>query len=185
MVVITDKVQMRTIMKDEAKALVVRFCKLNNFKVPTLVIHKRDSYSKMNVQGYYTHNTDVVNVYPGNTDFDNEKFARYNLEDNTVYGTILHEVGHYIHNHYLNFEEIPFGERAVSGYEPNNREMFAETFRLYLSNPHLLSIWNPTRYKWMKARFQKVKTTNWKATFKGVNDACVRNLEAKIVKIAA
>ena len=183
-VMITNKAQMKEIMKDEAKALVVRFCQLNGYEVPKLKISKRDGRSGYRMEGLYKNGGNVVEVFPGNTIFDNDVSARYNVIDDTIYGTILHEVGHYIHEHYLNWEEIPMGERSVSNYEPNNREVFAETFRLYLSNPHLLSIWNPTRYNWMKSHFQKVKKTNWKATFNGVNPACVRKLEAAIAKIA-
>lgn len=177
-VVITDKAQMREIMKNEAKALVVRFCQLNGYAVPKLLVEKRSAHvCNFHTEGYYKDGGDVVAVVPGNTIFDNERSARYNVIDDTIYGAILHEVGHYIHEHYLNWETIPMGERSVSNYEPNNLEVFAETFRLYLSNPHLLSIWNPTRYAWMKARFKKVKKTNWKATFNGVNPACVARLE--------
>lgn len=185
-ITITNKAQMKEFMKDEAKALVVRFCNLNNIRVPRLEIVKRNQATvrSSTCEGYYKNGGDIVTVIPGNTIFDNEKSARYNLIDGTIYGTILHEVGHYVHEHYLNWETIPMGERAVSNYEPNNKEVFAETFRLYLANPHLLSIWNPTRYAWMKARFQKVKKTNWEATFQGVNPACVRNLKAAIAKIA-
>lgn len=183
-VVITNKAQMKEIMKDEAKALVVRFCQLNNIKVPRLSIEKMRNAPGCYTEGIYKHGGDVVTVYPGNTIFDNERSARYNLIDDTIYGTILHEVGHYVHEHYINWEVIPMGERAVSNYEPNNREVFAETFRLYLANPHLLALWNPTRYAWMKARFQKVKKTNWEATFNGVNPACVRNLKAALARIA-
>ncbi len=183
--IITDKAQMKEIMKDEAKALVVRFCQLNNFEVPVLVVTKRRNAEvrSYTCEGYYKNGTNVVTVIPGNTIMDTDRSARYNLIDDTIYGTILHEVGHYIHEHYLNWEVIPMGERAVSNYEPNNREVFAETFRLYLSNPHLLALWNPTRYSWMKAHFQKVKKTNWEATFNGVNPACVRSLKAALAAI--
>ena len=37
-VAITDKAQMREIMKNEAKALVVRFCQLNGYAVPKLSV---------------------------------------------------------------------------------------------------------------------------------------------------
>lgn len=184
MVTITNAAQMKEIMKTEAKALVVRFCRLNNIELPKLSIEKRCKAPSCYTEGAYKYGGNVVTVYPGNTDFDSERSSRYHLIDDTIYGAILHEVGHYVHEHCLNWEPIPMGERAVSNYEPNNREVFAETFRLYLSNPHLLSIWNPTRYSWMKARFQKVKKTNWEATFNGINPACVRNLKAAIARIA-
>ncbi len=184
MITITNAAQMKEIMKTEAKALVVRFCKLNNIELPKLSIEKRRNAPSYCTEGVYKCGGNVITVYPGNTIFDNERSSRYNLIDDTIYGAILHEVGHYVHEHCLNWETIPMGERAVSNYEPTNREVFAETFRLYLSNPHLLSIWNPTRYNWMKARFQKVKKTNWEATFNGTNPACVRSLKAAIACIA-
>lgn len=37
-IVITNKAQMKEIMKDEAKALVVRFCQLNGYAVPKLSV---------------------------------------------------------------------------------------------------------------------------------------------------
>lgn len=109
-ITITNKAQMKEFMKDEAKALVVRFCNLNNIRVPRLEIVKRNQATvrSSTCEGYYKNGGDIVTVIPGNTIFDNEK----------------------------------------------------------------------------SARFQKVKKTNWEATFQGVNPACVRNLKAAIAKIA-
>lgn len=109
-VVITNKAQMKEIMKDEAKALVVRFCKLNGYAVPKLSVEKRSANVRnFHTEGYYKDGGDVVAVVPGNTIFDNERSARYNVIDDTIYGTILHEVGHYIHEHYLNWGKNPNG----------------------------------------------------------------------------
>jgi hypothetical protein len=77
------------------------------------------------------------------------------VSDCTVRGVYLHEVGHVVH--------AALGDREVSalaglrglpgprvtGYEPNEKETFAETFRLFAGNPALLEVGRPWRFEFL------------------------------------
>lgn len=137
-VVITNKAQMKEIMKDEAKALVVRFCQLNGYAVPKLSVEKRSNHvCNYTTEGYYKNGGDVVAVVPGNTTFDTATSARYNVIDDTIYGAILHEVGHYIHEHYLNWEKSQWAKEELATTNLTTRKFLqkhsASTFQTHTS----------------------------------------------------
>jgi hypothetical protein len=80
--------------------------------------------------------------------------------DLTAPGVLAHEVGHHVHfeidrkreEHYYTLQllehiaSVRHAEPAVSGYEPNLYEVFAEAMRLFILNPTLLAEGRPKRY---------------------------------------
>lgn len=69
--------------------------------------------------------------------------------DRTPVGVFTHELGHYVDD-YLGkpvLHEWRDYESPVSGYEPNRQEMFAEAFRLLCTNPDLLRVGRPIRWR--------------------------------------
>lgn len=79
--------------------------------------------------------------------------------DRTVVGVTLHELGHHIWwaigeesnpdswlAHYTAWREAGEDEAAVSGYEPNVEETFAEAWKLFCTNPDLLRVGRPQRW---------------------------------------
>lgn len=77
------------------------------------------------------------------------------VSDCTVRGVYLHEIGHVVHASLGNKEAaVLAGLRAlggprVTGYEPNEMETFAETFRLFAGNPALLEAGRPWRFQFL------------------------------------
>lgn len=79
--------------------------------------------------------------------------------DLTAPGILAHETGHHIHNVYSEifghkeFLKAIFTvrtqEQAISGYEPNSYETFAEMLRLFIMNPALLAAARPLRYEFI------------------------------------
>ena len=73
------------------------------------------------------------------------------VSDCTEFGVYLHEVGHVIHYSRPDGDALAMklrksGDKKITGYEPNEYETFAETFRLFFGNPDLLKTGRPRRY---------------------------------------
>ena len=70
-------------------------------------------------------------------------------------GVIAHETGHYVDSLLkmpsLHIQKYIRGERAVSSYEPNDQEVFAESMKLFILNPYLLRQGRPLRYEFLKS----------------------------------
>lgn len=63
--------------------------------------------------------------------------------DRTPVGVVCHEVGHYVDHHFGYPSEKAEWHQAIKGskvssYEPNPSESFAESMRLFITNPSLL-----------------------------------------------
>lgn len=69
--------------------------------------------------------------------------------DRTPYGVLAHELGHHVdkqHGPRGGFRSHvwrPLDAAPLTGYCPNDNEWFAELFRLYVTNPHLLNLVRP------------------------------------------
>ena len=79
-------------------------------------------------------------------------FPGYKI-DRTPYGVVAHEFGHHV-DATLDFpsRRLPRGwkQKRISGYEPNNAESFAETMKLFITNPDLLRAGAPIRYRYLQ-----------------------------------
>jgi len=83
--------------------------------------------------------------------------------DRTPIGVVAHEVGHYIEDclrrlgrltaeHSERWRDIlKANKKAVSGYEPVPSEAWAESMRLFILNPNLLSRGLPARYAFIES----------------------------------
>lgn len=71
--------------------------------------------------------------------------------DRTPVGVLSHEIGHHC-DFVLGVpsKDMPKKGRKVSGYEPNSMEMWAESMRLFILNPDLLSRYSPERYEYIR-----------------------------------
>lgn len=115
------------------------------------------------------------------------------VSDCTFRGVYLHEVGHVFHCALGAREEaVLTGLRAlggpkVTGYEPNNMETFAETFRLFAGNPALLEAGRPWRYDFLLEagiKFPESSPRNWDEGLLGTPpqrflDQCERWIDRK------
>lgn len=72
--------------------------------------------------------------------------------DLTAYGVLAHENGHHIYfsiYHRIDkrkWREVLSSEAKVTSYEPNMSEAFAESLKLFSTNPDLLAQGRPLRY---------------------------------------
>jgi hypothetical protein len=75
--------------------------------------------------------------------------------DRTPIGVAAHETGHHVDNLLFRVSnkmprELRMKVHAISGYEPNAAESFAETMRVFILNPDLLRKGSPLRYEWIR-----------------------------------
>ena len=108
--------------------------------------------------------------------------------DRTPYGVVLHEFGHHVDFTLSGVKKkyagdfgvvlcLASGERALTGYAPNEAEWFAEIFKLYLSNPDLLRQLRPKAFAGLSSLFKAPITTGWRETLEAM-DAPVRTIAA-------
>ena len=139
----TDKQKVR--LQESAQTLVA-FCELNGIPKPKVKIY----HSRNDECGYYQYHSKVIHIDPDACAREVKNPAMrcwshpHYFTDRTVYGVLHHEFGHYLHE-YLKFPKLPKGKQITS-YEPNKDERFAESIKLFISNPMLLKEYNPERY---------------------------------------
>lgn len=95
--------------------------------------------------------------------------------DRTVFGVIAHELGHHFDFEFSRRQDLmtrSYGgelseilredvkESPLSGYCPNDNEWFAEMFRLFVTNPALLSILKPRTFACFSRRWRTAPATD-------------------------
>jgi hypothetical protein len=95
--------------------------------------------------------------------------------DRTPYGVVMHELGHHVDSvlgHASNsaaWHAACKGSR-VTGYEPNVSEKFAESFRLFTTNPALLRAVAPLRHAHLVALgLHSTAPATWRAALAAFN----------------
>lgn len=89
--------------------------------------------------------------------------------DRTPFGVVCHEFGHHVDCVLNKTKGMPkFKNEKVSGYEPNAQERFAESMKLFLSNPDLLKKTCPKRYEFLTKKLGLVPVVKgtWRQVFK-------------------
>lgn len=95
------------------------------------------------------------------------------VSDRTEAGVLAHELGHHVHlsspDALRVTAKFPWRREQVTSYERSRRgyeaeEAFAETFRLFLLNPSLLSEGRPERYRFLERELGlvTVETRHWR-----------------------
>lgn len=153
--------------------LMERFCTANGLAVPPVNVRARADWP-FKVCAYYRPvkiemcleacaaigTAGMAWSYPGYT------------VDRTPYGAIQHEIGHHVDvthstvfRHYRGDFSINLrketAEAPLTSYCPDDGEWFAEIFRLFVTNPDLLSILRPATYQRLRDQFTPVVTDPW------------------------
>lgn len=129
---------------------VKQFCELNNVRRPTIVTNQQDYFLYHGCAGYF--DGKIIRVYERNCANEAKKpgFSwshRHYFVDREPCGVVCHEFGHYLH-HLLTDGKLTLPkENPISGYEPDKYERFAETVKLFITNPDLLKQYCPKRYE--------------------------------------
>ncbi|MCI0588924.1 MAG: hypothetical protein L0323_19045, partial [Planctomycetes bacterium] len=94
--------------------------------------------------------------------------------DRTPYGVVLHEVGHHWHLTFRRprvlareFRDATRGEDPVTSYAPNVGEDVAEAFKLFSSNPDLMRLVRPLRFRFLADRIRPVEMRPWREVLAG------------------
>lgn len=97
--------------------------------------------------------------------------------DRTPYGVLQHELGHHIEELHKEIAESTWNasehEDKITNYCPNNSEWFAEHFRLFVTNPHLHSLFRPKTFKILSTKFKPITSDTW---MKILEDAPARTI---------
>lgn len=133
------------------------FAAKNSIKMPGVKFHV------YGWRGYYRNGELFINLknsmVPGRSKFC-YSFPG-NTADITPVGVLAHEFGHYLYDKHLDRKGKQawdllvdeFTKERVTSYEPNNEEKFAESTKLFVTNPSLLLAVAPNRHRFLAARF--------------------------------
>jgi hypothetical protein len=114
-----------------------------------------------------------------------------NTVDRTPFGVLAHELGHHVDYHnsvtargpyYGNFSidmRKMTQEKPLTGYCPNDAEWFAEMFRLFVTNPNLLSQLRPVTYLKLAETFRTVTNEPWRTILRLAPLRVIRACENK------
>lgn len=165
---------------ERGAALIASFCSKNNIQMPELKPHNaaKNGNWRIGMCAYYRPSYIAISV---------ERCASIGLlgqswsapgytVDRTPYGVLAHELGHHVDlirgtmrgKYYSDFGErirAESGEEQISSYAPNDAEWFAEMFRVFVTNPDLLSKLRPkTHGIFLREGFVPVVETSWEET---------------------
>jgi hypothetical protein len=147
--------------------------------------------------GWYWHGILFVNLSKSRTPVKSPGFCWSFTgfkADLTAPGILAHETGHHIHAEINNAIDtkharimldclrlIAKQEVAVSGYEPNAHEIFAEMTRLFILNPKLLQEGRPLRYKFLLGcGLKPIHDTPWRDVLKYAHPRMISAAESWI-----
>ena len=138
---------------EHATELLEKFIKANKLKSPKVYINFALPYC-----GMYTYKINKIKinlskcVLPTTTPGFKWSYPGYKA-DLTPIGVLSHELGHYVHHildvNFKEYRKFIKGEKRVSSYEPNIEETFAESFKVFLTNPDLLKRGRHLRYSYL------------------------------------
>lgn len=114
--------------------------------------------------------------------------------DRTPYGVIQHELGHHVDvtlgggrrgytSDFSRTLRAQVNEAALTGYCPNDGEWFAEHFRLFVTNPSLLSAIRPRTFAAISHYLMPVIPLSWEQVLQDAPprtlDVCRRKIESR------
>lgn len=168
-----------------AKASVVvckKFCEINNIPEPIFNIYEGEEEGVTRIKrvgtcGYYRKKNIHVAIPLCARQNAMYSWPGY-ISDRTPYGVIAHELGHYV-DEYLTIRAAESKgltslkgvewissrvvrlskEKSITSYDPNDSEIFAEWFRLFITNPGLLRLIRPGVYREITALGLKPRVT--------------------------
>lgn len=171
------------------------FCKLNDIPIPQVMMYESGDWMIPGHCAFYR--SGVVHIcltrcaaigvagpawsYPGY------------IVDRTPYGVLQHELGHhvdvlrsqfimkYMGNFSLEMSKET-SEAAITSYAPNHGEWFAEMFRLFVTNPHLLELMRPKTYAAIREYFKPVEVRPYWSVLNDAPERTKAACEKRILK---
>ena len=172
-------------LAEKGREIVERFCSINNRPQPVIYPH---------VPKYIVGACGLFQ--PGRLYVDANRCAnlgRYgaawswpgDIIDRTPYGVHCHELGHLV-DHGWGWSlsgrlRRKTKEDKLTNYCPNDFEWFAEMFRLFLTNPDLLSLIRPRTYEAIREeRISPVEERGWYEVLAGAPERTLEMAEKRI-----
>lgn len=186
----------KEIMAGNGSDLVTRWCVANAIPVPPINFWGPESrYYHVNSCGFYASKNrsahpGSLNVMPGKCASIGRaamawSFPGY-VTDRTPYGVVAHELGHAMdEDQGLEFSSLTretSGEARLTSYCPDDGEWFAEMFRLFVTNPHLLHLIRPRTFDLLATAYpHRAEKRGWDSVLARAPE---RTLEMAARKIA-
>lgn len=164
---------MEIITVDHTIDVINRFCETNVVPLPRFVASADGRLRASRVYATYRRETRLITVYLDKTtrhESIRDSFPRSRLDFSTL-GCACHELGHHVNEVRgwsavaRDFYDTHVKERMLSPYAHMSRhEDFAETFRLFVTNPDLLEAYRPRRFEFMKSvmRLSPIEDRKWR-----------------------
>ncbi len=183
----------RSTLAELGRRRVVEFCQLNSLPRPTVTVVAEKW--RVDSCGYYRKAGINVCLPLCGTPCTEAQSRNWtwpgSVTDREPYGVICHELGH--HCDWLAGKEQgsygseisrelkkESGEPAITSYCPNSAEWFAEMFRVFVTNPDLLSQVRPRTYKLFLIRWKPLPSQGWRHVLgSNVPERVVRSLRNK------
>lgn len=157
--------------------LVLRWCQLNNITPPD-VDRNVGREPHFGTCAYYRDG--VIHIWPESCAAIGVAGQAWSypgyVVDRTPYGVMAHETGHHVERAHGARGGIvasqwrrQTAEQPITGYAENDNEWFAEIFRLFLTNPDLLSRLRPRMFEKLASRWPAfVEIRTWREVLKDV-----------------
>lgn len=176
--------------------LVDKFCAANGIEPPEIEeINPGDRlYEGIQACGWYRKGT--ISIAPAKCAFLGRGGPYWSwpgyVIDRTPYGVMAHELGHHVDllnadkkkgSYSSDFSQKIMEESKetkLTNYCPNPAEWFAEMFRLFLTNPHLLSKLRPETYQLLLSYFAPVEKRTWKQVLSKAPKRTIQQAQKKI-----
>ncbi len=99
--------------------------------------------------------------------------------DRTCFGILMHELAHHVCGHKKlaanEWRALVTQTRPVTSYEPNPNEAWAETVRIYISNPNLLRLARPRRFEYVAQYLPLLHVASWKDVLRKAPDFIIES----------
>ena len=165
---------------------IAAWCRLNSIREPIVDIHE-NGVCPFGVCAYYRNGK--IDIWPNMCASPGMAGRQWSypgyVVDRTPFGVLAHELGHHVDGQHgpsggtLSHEWRSVDPEPLTGYCPNDNEWFAELFRLFVTNPDLLSRVRPKVFPFFSGRWKSVELRPWDI----VLDGAVRQISAARNKI--
>jgi len=167
---------------EKGKSHILYWCEINSVTPPEIYIRWCDPLPDSCA---FYHNKKIF-IWPNSCSSVSSHPRQWShpgyVVDRTPYGVLAHELGHHV-DVYAAAWRIKTGEAKITNYCPNDDEWFAEIFRLFVTNPHLLHLLRPKVFQLMVTRWPKLAETRpWEIVLAGA-DRWISAAQNKIAKI--
>jgi len=144
------------------------WCEANKIEPPTISTHWLGKCD-FGVCAYYRDG--VIDIWPNQCAAIGTAGRQWSYPgycvDRTPFGVLQHELGHYVDRQHgaaggtLSHLWHAVDPRSLTSYCPNNNEWFAEWFRLFVTNPHLVYVLRPALFALFDKQWRSVETRPW------------------------